>query len=207
MDREIEITVEEFENLKNQNDYEVFDEKKKQWVMYKDSCYIGENEFPNPDHAKYPINVITIYDTLLEEYHTFYYGQEKYDSSDSYWSEIDHKVVFHHSKTEIMMLQNFMDWFSHNHPDIIATWNGMRFDIPYIFNRLYEVFCTSEEDKQNIHNKMSPIGKVFKRMKQIRVNGQTVEQYNFVIEGISHYDYLLLYRDKFPAAIKLSSYR
>ena len=162
--------------------------------------------FPDPEKAAFPINIINIFDSFDQKFHLFYFGSEVYESNDSYWSDCKFPVVFHHYKTELALLSGFTNWFSKNFPDIITTWNGIRFDIPYIFNRLYNCFCTSEEDKEEINKKMSPLGKVIKRMQQVRSNGKSEEYTSFKIEGVSHLDYMVLYRDKFPGPQKLNSY-
>jgi DNA polymerase elongation subunit (family B) len=144
-----------------------------------------EDEFPEPRDAKYPINVMTIYDSYLKKYITWICTDEtdlKFEDTD----ENEYHVYFSEKK----MLTDFLRWFQANYPDVIAGWHSDAFDMPYIVNRIQKKLAYGEELK------LSPIGK-------IRVNKDTLRRGEFqtfdehIIEGITCLDYLFLYKQKF----------
>ena len=159
------------------DDYEVWDETTQTWINYNSSKYEDQIcEFPEPSKADYPINLITIYDTALKEYHTWALGK----------STRKQATILYQYTDEVKMLSDFLDWFSHNYPDVISGWNSMFFDIPYIVNRLIKIL----PEKVAL---ISPVGNYYKKMRMLKQK-QTL---TYAIEGISHLDYLVLYRDKF----------
>jgi DNA polymerase elongation subunit (family B) len=173
------ITLGDIRNNKSlRDDYEVWDEKKKKWVEYKDSCYANDSSFPEPEKADYPINLITIYDTIEEKYYSW--GQKPYTPKDS------NVTYFCHPK-ETDMLQAFLSFWEKEPPDILSTWNGEGFDIPYIMNRLHNLF--GEEDAA----RLSPVNSLYYR-ENVAMNkfGKMINRW--YIRGVSNIDYMEVYR-------------
>jgi len=73
------------------------------------------DELPDVTKADKPISCITTYNNLTNEYKTWYLPD--------YESEYD-------------MLNNFVEYIKISKPDILLGWNMIRFDYPYLFNRI-----------------------------------------------------------------------
>lgn len=141
-------------------------------VCYIDIEIAGSNEFPKPEEAKYPINLITVKSSKTGEITTF--GSEAYTGDSALIN------TYYHIPDETEMLAKFVRWFRKEKFDIITGWNVKRFDIMYIVNRLINL--NGPESK--IENLLSPINK----LKQKR-SGE------WEIAGISILDYLELYKN------------
>lgn len=148
-------------------------------IFYLDIETYSPDEFPEPDLAKAPVNVITIYDSLSQTFHSF--GLHPYDSHDN--------VVYHYCKDEVVLLRSFLEFFEKDYPDIVATWNGELFDIPYLVNRINRVL--SEDDSKRLSPYRNLIGKeIFTKF------GRKAEK--FYIEGIANLDYMNVYKKFCP---------
>lgn len=137
-------------------------------------------EFPKPEEAKFPINIITIYDTLKKKYFSWILGRKVVNSFS------DKNVVINTFSNEVEMLKDFVNWFSNNYPDIITGWNTYYFDITYIIRRIENVLG------EKTAKLMSPAGKYIIKQQKSFFNNTYI-----TIEGISHLDLMILYRDKF----------
>lgn len=144
-----------------------------------------ENDgFPQPEDSKFPINVISCHDSI--DNITYTWGIKKCDP-------IDDRNIYYYFKTEKELLENFAYRIS-SLPDILVTWNGEEFDIPYIVNRLKRLKIPPES--------LSPIRKIYSTKK---LNRKRQTQYDkWDIPGISHVDYKLLFEYMHPS--KLESY-
>lgn len=151
-------------------------------VMFLDIEVYSPNEFPTPDNSKYPINIITIYDSFKEKYYVW--GLKEYKSKSD-------NIVYHHSKDEKSLLLDFLLYYKNNIPDILSGWSSNAFDIPYIVNRIGKVLGKS------IHNILSPMCKVLKNpvYKRFHLNEFQQKQDQYTIEGVNTLDYLELYRE------------
>jgi DNA polymerase elongation subunit (family B) len=205
-----EFLLKEFEG---QNEHIDFNKYPLRVHIFDIECAV-EDVFCEPALADYPINLLTVYDSHLLEFHVFYYNKEVYDNNDKFFfptgkdgiQDESCRIVFHHADTEIKLLQNYMEWNKCNFPDILTDWNGICFDVPYLMNRIYKLFCVTENDKCNVNQYLSPVGRVNPVCMKLRSNGKTVEQSTYKIEGVSHLDYLILYREKFGSQDKKPSY-
>ena len=156
-------------------------------------CYIdlectSNTGFPDPEDARVPINLLTFYDSLDEKYYVF--GLKPYDNDRE-------DVVYLHCKTEKELLTRFINHFSSDYPDVVTSWNGAGFDIPYLINRITNVLDKSWADE------LSPIGRIYEKINNAGKFGQPTKEY--VIEGVSCLDYLVMYQ-KFSMA-KQPSYK
>ena len=148
-------------------------------IFYLDIETYSPDEFPEPSLAKAPVNMITIYDNLSEKFHSF--GLGEYDSHDN--------VIYHNCKTEIVLLERFLDFFQKDYPDIVTTWNGEVFDIPYLVNRIGRVLGDDQAKKLSPYNNI--ISKeIFTKF------GKKAEK--FYIEGIANLDYMNVYKKFCP---------
>lgn len=169
------ITISEFETKNDKNDYEVWDEKKQKWCNFKDSCYYSNSEFPKPEEAKFPINLISIHYSKEDEVYTF--GLRPYTG--------DSPLVknYHYCSDEKTMLERFIKHFRKKSVDILTGWNVMGFDVPYIVNRCRNL---------KIETLLSPINLDYVQRK---TGGYHIEGGGFTIPGISILDGLELYKN------------
>lgn len=139
------------------------------------------DEFPRPEDAKFPINIITVYDTLDKHYYSWGLGEYK--------PELDN-VTYVNCNTEKDLLWNFLNFYRKDPPDILSGWNSETFDIPYIINRLENVFG------EDVRNMISPMNEELKRPVYARqfMGSFGREQVKYIVEGISMLDYLDIYK-------------
>jgi len=112
-------------------------------IAYMDIEVAGDDEFPEPEKALYPINLITIISSKTGETHTW--GTSEYTG--------DSKLVKNYTyiPDEKRMLENFIRWMRKRKFDIISGWNVEQFDIQTILRR-----CLAH----GITVSLSPINKV-----------------------------------------------
>ena len=134
-----------------------------------------ENGFPNPEEAKEPLLSITIKNHQSKE--IIVWGLREFTTSRN-------DVTYIHCDNEKDLLQRFIAFWTDNHPDIITGWNTEFFDIPYICNRINELF-----DEKTL-KRLSPWGNVSSR--NVYSKGRTHQLYD--IQGVAHLDYYDLYR-------------
>jgi DNA polymerase elongation subunit (family B) len=134
-----------------------------------------ENGFPNVLAASEEMLCITIKDITTKQ--IIVWGVREYDNKRP---EVEYRVFW----TEQEMLQNFLDWWVQNTPDVVTGWNVYLYDIPYIMRRLDKVLSTKHM------RSMSPWNYVTSR--EIVIMGRTHIAYD--TSGISVLDYLDLYK-------------
>ncbi len=159
-------------------------------IQYVDIEIQIKDEFPSPEQAKYPINVMTIYDSEDKHYY-IWIAQEGYTPP----KNTKDRTYFHFDN-DYELIPHFLEWFKCNRPDIITGWNTKKFDLPYIVNRCYIM-----EDEEYVNKCLSPIGEVRKRYEDIR-GGQGISTYDIV--GCPNLDYMILYKNKFGPPSKPS---
>lgn len=76
------------------------------------------NEFPAPEEARAPISLITIHDSLTNEYTTF--GTKEFTGE----LPNDLKVFYIHCEDEYELLESFLRYIEKDHPDILSAWNS-----------------------------------------------------------------------------------
>lgn len=164
-------------------------------------------EFPDQYKAQYPINVISIYNTLENEVVVWCYKSDAtslmtkdkqkeiieavkkdYDASP--------KFIIHSYDNEITLLEDFLDYWTTNYPDIVTGWNTKGFDIPYIVNRLKVTLG------ENNMFKLSPVWDKLKAPIFEKFDKKN-NMVTYMIQGISLIDYLPLYK-KFAGSSKQS---
>jgi DNA polymerase elongation subunit (family B) len=92
--------------------------------------------------------------------------------------------IVHEGENEREMLEDFMDYFCKDYPDIITGWNIKFFDIPYLYNRIKNLYGAKYAKK------LSPWGII--KEKKITSHGKENTTYDLV--GISTLDYIQLYQ-------------
>ena len=173
-------------------------------VFYLDIEVEIEDTFPEPENADYPINIISLCDSLTKIMHVWIYNKNIDNLiTDTAKTKIDKDVAeydksltiqYHTFSSEIKLLEHFINFWQHNYPDIVTGWNIDRFDMLYIINRIIKLFGNDE------HYKLSPVngrvkkpiyGQLEKPQKGVSNNEPKVI---YRIQGINICDYLNLYK-------------
>jgi DNA polymerase elongation subunit (family B) len=170
------ITLGKFRTYENIDEYDVWDEEKNKWISYKDSCY-ARQEFPKPEEAKYPINLITIYDSLSKKFHTF--GLKPYNTKTN-------DVIYHLCSNEVTLLKEFLSLWTSDYPDVVTGWNSDGFDIPYIINRITNILG------EDAAKSLSPVNSIYYKENIAQKFGKTVGRW--VIHGLNNIDYMEIYQ-------------
>lgn len=157
-------------------------------------------EFPHAHLAKYEIDAITHYDSIDDKYYVFdllksSYGEVKpwdrtlagklnSEGGDEVPKEVLDKVVYLPFNSEKEMLLNYISFWKEKTPVIFTGWNVEGFDIPYIINRIKNVF-----DKTYV-NMLSPFGRYSSKTIQNMYGDREI----FTISGVMILDYIDLYK-------------
>ena len=134
-----------------------------------------ENGFPKPEDAAEPMLSITIKNHQTKRIVVWGIGEFVTDRDD---------VTYVQCESEVHLLKEFLVFWENHTPDIVTGWNTEFFDIPYLVNRIRNVF-DEEETKR-----LSPWKNVFAR--EVYKMGRTHQTYT--LDGISALDYFDLYR-------------
>jgi len=154
-------------------------------VLFLDIETYSPDEFPKPQDPTHTCNVITVYDSLNNNFVTW--GLKDFEVKDN-------DVTYVKCNNERELFKKFVEYIESDYPDIMSGWNSEFFDMPYIINRCERLL--GEEWK----NRLSPSGKVYSRT----IKGQFgIEQVRHYIEGISLIDYLDVYK-RFSVGVKES---
>lgn len=178
-------------------------------IFYIDLEVKIENEFPNPDQAKYPINVISLYDSLTNIMHVWTCHQddytlinkeaiEKIKTDVKEYNKDDAEIKVYTFTKEKPMLEDFMYFWTNNYPDVVTGWNIDGFDIPYLIGRLNRI-----DSKGNSYaNFLSPVnGYVYNPISKASNSKDEITSY--FINGITILDYIRIYK-KFAGTSKQS---
>ena len=134
-----------------------------------------ENGFPSADVAQEELLSITIKNQQSKKIVVWGIGEFKNERDD---------VHYVNCESEVHLLKEFLVFWERHYPDIITGWNTEFFDIPYICNRIRNLFGEDELKR------MSPWGSVQER--KVYLMGRNHQAYD--IKGISGLDYFHLYR-------------
>lgn len=146
-------------------------------IAYIDIEVYAPDEFPTPEKARHPINLITLYDSIEGKFHTF--GLKEYTAKQD-------NVIYYHCKSETQLLQKFLDLWCADYPDVVTGWNTDGFDMPYIINRIVNVL--SEEDAK----RLSPVNSIYYKEVAAQKFGKTMGRW--VIHGLNNVDYMEIYQ-------------
>lgn len=130
----------------------------------------GENEFPTPELAKYPINLITVDDYRNNKITTF--GLYEYPG-------VCENSNYIFCETEEILLERFIQFFRREKFSVTTGWYTTQFDWPYIINRCKNLGIDFA--------KLSPIEKVTLRNK--KKTGEFVPEIAgvYILDGLDLY--------------------
>ena len=134
-----------------------------------------ENGFPNPQDAAEPLLSITMKNHQNKK--IVVWGLHEFQN---YREDVDYRLC----RDEDDLLIKFLDEWRMIYPDIITGWNTEFFDIPYICNRIKNLFG------EDFMHKLSPWNNVF--AKEVYQMGRRHQVYS--IQGVSALDFFDLYR-------------
>jgi len=160
----------------------------------------SEKEFPKPEIAKHPIVSITCQDMVENKFWVFALGKEVEIKQPNV------KAFFFDSEKELIV--KFLKFYQKFHPDIITGWYISGFDIPYIQNRIVNLFQNSEKRLIALATFSLISKKLMKEVIDVYLSKRPLkdlEDYlKTKIHGAAVLDYIDLYK-KFQLK-KLSSY-
>ena len=136
-----------------------------------------ENGFPKPEDAIEPILAITVKNHQSKR--IVVWGVDEYNN---YRDD----VTYFQCKDEEDLLNKFLGFWETHIPDIITGWNTEFFDIPYLCNRIINIFDEGEDQVK----RLSPWKNIFSR--EVYQMGRTHQVYT--LDGIAALDYFDLYR-------------
>ena len=107
-----------------------------------------ENGFPKPEDAAEPMLSITLKNHQTKRIVVWGIGEFVTDRDD---------VTYVQCESEVHLLKEFLAFWEKHTPDIVTGWNTEFFDIPYLVNRIRNVF-----DEEEV-KRLSPWKNVFGR--------------------------------------------
>ena len=132
----------------------------------------------SPEEAKNRITSIAVKDNIENRYKIFILDESQIiDFTDKNGADIIS------CPNEETLLKKFLKYHINLAPHIIVGWNSNYYDIPYLYNRLCNLFG------ERIASKLSPIG-IVKRKPKNSTGGNAYQ-----IAGISSLDYMELYQN------------
>lgn len=147
-------------------------------IFYLDIETYSPAEFPHPEYAKDQINLITIYDSLNDKYHTWGLNKQfKTTKSNS---------IYYNCSTEKELLTKFIKFWENNYPDVISGWNINGFDIPYLITRITNVLG------EDYALSLSPVNRMFKQ-ENVNKNIGGKKGIRWRIYGLTCLDYMDVY--------------
>ena len=153
-------------------------------IVYIDIEVESDDGFPEPDKAEKEVTAIC----LVRREMKIVLGCGEFENDDKH-------TYYIKCKNESDLLQKFLQCWENLDIDVLSGWNSEFFDIPYLVNRLRRLF--GEESAR----RLSPWGK----LREYTMRQNMREQKGYELYGISHLDYLAVYR-KFCLAPR-ESYR
>ena len=135
----------------------------------------SENGFPKPEEAAEEILLITLKNFKSKRLITF--GSRPYTPTRD-------DVEYIYCENETVLLKTFLAWWQEVQPEVITGWNCEYFDIPFIVNRVRNLFGL------NVMRDISPWRMVSEKV--VEVMGRKNQTYD--IAGITVIDYLDIYK-------------
>jgi len=140
----------------------------------------AEGGYAKPEDPWQPITSIAFKDSKSQIRRVYVIDSEDLVGDSEYDDDIGH-VVIRSFKTEVDLLDAFIDEFQRISPTILTGWNILGYDVPYLCLRIKKVLKKRSND-------LSPIGII-----KIRQNNKE-KRFDCSIAGMSCLDYLDLYR-------------
>lgn len=146
-------------------------------IFFLDIEVYAPNGFPKPEIAKDEIVVITVYESTSEQYYVFGNGTDYYPK--------EKNVTYFRFEDELSLLKGFIRWWRKDFPDVICGWYSYGFDVPYLCNRINNVYGDPEACFR-----LSPVDYASQQFDAKRRFGAIERTYDVMwnIRGITHID-------------------
>ena len=176
-----EIMLDDLRNMEDIDECEVWDEERKRWVTYSESCYSIESStaYPDVEIADKEITSIALKSSKKSTYHLL--GRKDYDKTKTVTGIDPDNISFEKFDTEEALLLRFIKLWTYEYPDIVTGWNVEYFDIMYIVTRIQRLLGESKA------NELSPWGNIRKKSREV-FPGKMSSTYD--ITGIQIIDYM-----------------
>jgi len=182
--------IDAFHKHNKKKDFSKFDLS----IFYIDIEVYSPDEFPEAWEANHPINVVTIYNSLKNEFRIFclehdfdpsgFVGENKKRYDDI--NKRSTLTVTTH-RTENELLEALLSYWQVDYPDVVTGWN-LVFDIPYIVNRIRKRLSMRHV------NRLSPTGMVREFIRKKKISAQySVEVQDFEMQGVTTLCYQEVY--------------
>lgn len=145
-------------------------------ILTLDIEVISETGFPNIRNASDPITLISLHNSKTDL--TLVLGLKDYKSSE------EDNFEYIKFNSEESLLKYFISYNQVNNFDVWTGWNSTQFDIPYLVNRIVNLFDIE------MAKKLSPFNHI--QEKNTELFGKEVQTWD--IYGIVDLDYLELYK-------------
>ncbi len=132
-ENELYLSIGSFEFMTNFEQYQVYDETKDEWLIYRETCYYPKGGFPNTNTANEAINLISISkkrDGNTSKIMCFGWGDAVIKDKDAEYVKC---------RDEKHLLLEFLNYWQEEYVDVITGWSIAKFDIPYIIKRIENV--------------------------------------------------------------------
>lgn len=143
-----------------------------------------ENDFPSPEKALFPINLITCLSSIDGQ--TYTWGLYEYTGSSDV---IKNYKAF---DDELALLKDWITWMAKQKMDILSGWNSVKFDLPYIINRIRRL-RDERGIKVEIERGLSPLGKAPTTREIYDRQTEMITGVAYEIPGLYHLDAQDLY--------------
>lgn len=168
-------------------------------VAFFDIEVTTNGEFPHPHLAKYPIDAISLYDSIDDKIYIYDLivdvesGLPRVKPWKLDYNEIDpkvaEKVVYMEYTDGDELLLDFLKYIREKQPALLSGWNSEGFDIPYIVNRLGKRFG------EKVKKTLSPYNEIFEKKVYDKFTGEEKpEERHYIMKGLAHLDYLEVYK-------------
>ncbi len=144
---------------------------------------VSKDGFPVPHEAKWPIDAITVYDTVEKRYYVLSTHNYKHNPDNEFVGHLD--VVFKKYETEEELLMDYVTFFKSHNFDYVTGWNTEGFDTPYIYFRISKLLGEA------LAKSLSPFNMVHTHEK-IGMYGKKMVKVKII--GVPDLDYMALYK-------------
>jgi len=136
--------------------------------------------YPRPNDPFGEINSISLFNNKTKQYHIIYTNEKEFTFTDDEYEVISHKCV-----TERQVLDKFVSLIEDI--DILSSWNGDMYDIPYIIQRCMKIYGKKAGMKKLCRDGFSA--------RSVEVTDNFGNEYTrYVLVGRTHVDYMILYK-------------